>query len=312
MSLIVQRAGILTTIQDLGHNGNRRFGIGPGGAMDPAAVRLINCLMGNDDSEAVVEMHFPAAQICFDAAAVFAIGGADLGAELDGKPIENWRPIYAVKDSLLRFTGKTRGHRAYLTVAGGLALNEWPESGRVGTHLKTGDKLPLKKAVKTERITAAVKVSTSILPLYSRFPTVRIIPGGEFYELDAKDRALLTEQDYAITGNSNRMGFRLAGEPIVSPSEELISSAVSFGTVQLLPDGQLIVLMADHQTTGGYPRVAHVISHDLPLLGQLGPGDKVAFHLIDLVEAEDLSLEFERELSFFRVGCRFQALSWQD
>ena len=101
------------------------------------------------------------------------------------------------------------------------------------------------------------------------------------------------------------------GEPIAfDRTDELISSAVSFGTVQRLPDGQLIVLMADHQTAGGYPRVAHVISRDLPLLAQLGANDKVAFHLVDQKEAERLSLEFERELNFLRVGCRFQANSW--
>ena len=91
---------------------------------------------------------------------------------------------------------------------------------------------------------------------------------------------------------------------------EILSSGVSFGTIQLLPDGQLIVLMADHQTTGGYPRIGHVVSRDLPLLAQLGAGDRVAFHLIEPSEAEELALEFERELSFLRIGCKFQAQTW--
>jgi len=122
---------------------------------------------------------------------------------------------------------------------------------------------------------------------------------------------LLTGQDFSITNASDRMGFRLSGEPITLREPlELLSSAVNFGTIQLLPDGQLILLMADHQTTGGYPRIAHVISHDLPLMAQLGPGDKVAFHIIEHNEAERLSLEFERELRFFRVGCKFQAQTW--
>jgi antagonist of KipI len=101
------------------------------------------------------------------------------------------------------------------------------------------------------------------------------------------------------------MGFRLAGEAILLDSEyEFISSAVTFGTIQLLPDGQLIVLMADQQTSGGYPRVAHVITRDLPLMAQLGPNDKVAFHPVTIDEAEALAAEFEGELNLFKVGCR--------
>jgi antagonist of KipI len=104
------------------------------------------------------------------------------------------------------------------------------------------------------------------------------------------------------------MGFRLTGEPMaLAKPQEMISSAVSFGTIQMLPDGQLIILMADHQTTGGYPRIAHVIAQDLPLIGQLGAGDKVAFHLVELAGAERLTVAFENELNYFRVGCKFQA-----
>jgi len=104
------------------------------------------------------------------------------------------------------------------------------------------------------------------------------------------------------------MGYRLTGAPLkLTESIELLSSAVSFGTIQLLPDGNLIVLMADHQTTGGYPRLGHVISLDQPLLAQLGPNDKVGFHLISIKEAEDLLVQFEDELNIFRIGCRFRA-----
>ena len=146
--------------------------------------------------------------------------------------------------------------------------------------------------------------------MYSRFPTVRIIAGAEFEDLTKKSRDLLLSQDFLISNSSNRMGFRLAGNPIsLSKPLEMISAAANFGTIQLLPDGQLIVLMADGQTAGGYPRIAHVISRDLPLLAQLGTNDKVAFHLIDIEMAENLALQFERELSFFRIGCRFQANS---
>lgn len=321
MSLLLQKPGILTTVQDLGRNGYRRFGVNPGGAMDRAAARLINILLGNDDNEALLEMHFPAAELLFEAKATFAVGGGDFSPKLDGDAIENWRPMAAKKGSTLRFGGKASGNRAYLAVAGGFRLENWLGSsgtnlaaqigGIDGRKLDAGDRLGFRKKTGKNKSVDSRRISTSILPLYSRFPTVRIIAGPEVQSLDKRGRASLVNHDFSILNNSNRMGFRLSGEPIsLSKPIEMISSAVGFGTIQLLPDGQMIVLMADHQTTGGYPRVAHVISHDLPLLAQLGAGDKVAFHLIEASEAEELALEFERELSFFRIGCKFQAQSW--
>jgi antagonist of KipI len=103
------------------------------------------------------------------------------------------------------------------------------------------------------------------------------------------------------------MGFRLQGEPLsLSEAFEMVSSAVSFGTIQLLPDGQLIVLMADHQTTGGYPRIANVASIDLPLLAQLGAGDKISFHKVTIGEAEELTMRFERDLALMKLGIRLK------
>jgi antagonist of KipI len=114
------------------------------------------------------------------------------------------------------------------------------------------------------------------------------------------------QETFTISAKSDRMGFRLDGEPLyLLNQQEMLSSAVNFGTIQLLPDGQMIILMADHQTTGGYPRIAHVVEPDLPLLAQLGSNDKVGFHLVSVPEAENLHLAFERDLSFFRIGCKF-------
>lgn len=291
--------------------------------MDQTAVRLINILLGNDENEAVLEMHFPAPQLVFDENAIAAIGGADFLPELDGSAAGNWRPIFAEKGSVLRFAGKASGNRAYLAVRGGFRLAKWLGSygtnlaagigGVEGRKLKSGDRLAFRQKTFRRSPGTTVRIASSLLPFYSRFPTVRITAGAEFENLNKRHRDLLAAQDFSILNNSDRMGFRLSGERIsLSMPGEMISSAMSFGTIQLLPDGQLIVLMADHQTTGGYPRIGHVISSDLPLVAQLGAGDKVAFHLIEASEAERLALEFERELSFFRVGCNFQAQSWSD
>lgn len=321
MSLLIEKPGILSTLQDLGRYGARRFGINPGGVMDAAAARLINILLGNDDNEAVIEMHFPAPRIAFQTGAIAAIGGADLAPTIDEEPIENWRPFFVRKGSVLKFTGRQTGNRGYLAVKGGFKIKRWLDSastnlaaaigGQSGRKLQGGDKIDIRqKANRPNDLTSAI-VSASLIPLYRPFPTVRVVAGAEFGHLDAAGKKLLFGQDFTVSTNSNRMGFRLVAEPIaLSKRREFISSAVSFGTIQLLPDGQLIVLMADHQTTGGYPRIAHIISRDLPLIAQLGANDKVAFHLIEHDEAERLAMEWERELSFFRVGCRFQARSW--
>lgn len=317
MSILVQKPGILTTVQDLGRFGYRRFGINPNGAMDHIAMRLINILLGNDENEAVLEMHFPAPQLVFECDAVFSLGGADFEAELDGEQVGNWRQIAAKKGDVLKFAGKIVGNRSYLAVKRGFKINPWLGSastnavanigGFDGRKLESGDRIEINEQLISTKADPR-QISASLIPAYSKFPTVRIIAGGEFADLTGESQDALVKQNFTISNASNRMGFRLRGEPLnLAIPLEMISAATNYGTIQLLPDGQLIVLMADGQTAGGYPRIAHVVSRDLPLLAQLGANDKVAFHLITGREAEDLAVEFERELSFFRIGCRLQA-----
>lgn len=285
--------------------------------MDMTAARLINILLGNDENEAVLEMHFPAPKIVFESNAIAAIGGGDFASTLDGQPIENWRPFFAKKDSVLQFTRKTSGNRAYLTIKGGLKVNDWLGSSSTNLAAKTGgiegrnlaadDLIAFNKKIKRPKSQPNLRISNNLIPHYSQFPSVRVLPGGEFDLLSDAGHELLFGQDFTISNSSDRMGFRLKGEPLtLSKPEELVSSAVSFGTVQMLPDGQLIVLMADHQTAGGYPRIAQVITHDLPLLAQLGANDKVAFHLVSINDAENLALEFERELNFLKVAVKLR------
>lgn len=280
--------------------------------MDRTSARLVNILVGNNDNEAVIEMHFPAPEIVFESECVASIGGADFGAHLGEIPLDNWRSFVAKKGDRLRFSQKLSGNRAYLAIRHGLEIEPWLGSssthlsaeigGYEGRKLRASDRIQL-KTVPHETSFRARRIAPSLIPMYRPFPTVRIIPGAEFSQLDAFGRKLIESQDFTITTQSNRMGFRLAGEAIrLMKPFELVSTAVNFGTIQLLPDGQLVILMADHQTAGGYPRIAHVISRDLPLLAQLAANDKVAFHLVDIAHAEDLALEFARDLSFLRVA----------
>lgn len=313
MSILVEKSGVLSTIQDLGRTKFRRFGINPNGAMDKTVVRLINILLGNDEAEAVLEMHFPAPKFVFETAAVIALGGADFGAKIDDKRIENWRPFYVGKNQTLTYTGKISGSRAYLSVKGGFATEKWLGSastnliaevgGLKGRKLQSSDRLFFNSALRILSSRFKYKIAGKLTPRYSSFPTVRVIAGAELERLTALSEQNFLEGIYAISNDSNRMGFRLKSEPLYLLDKiELVSSAVDFGTIQLLPDGQLIILMADAQTSGGYTRIAHVVSTDLPVLAQLGAGDKVNFELISIEEAENLTLEFERDLNLLKIG----------
>ncbi|MEO8042106.1 MAG: biotin-dependent carboxyltransferase family protein [Acidobacteriota bacterium] len=314
MSLIFKKPGILTTVQDLGRTGSQSAGINPNGVMDAAAARLINAILGNDDSAAVLEMHFPAAEIEFDEGTVFALGGADLGAELDGRELRNWCSSFAKKGSVLKFAARRSGNRAYLGALGGFEIDKWLGSSSTnlavgggsfsGRRLIAGDRLDVSGS--SEKI-RELKIGPSIIPRYSRFPTVRIIAGCEFEFLTANSERMFLSEGFTFTRDCDRMGYRLSGTPLhLLHERQMVSSAVTFGTVQLLPDGQIIILMADHQTSGGYPRIANVVSADLPILAQCGPGDGVSFAMISVAEAELLAVEFENELNFLRVGCRLR------
>ncbi len=329
MSVLIKNPGILTTVQDAGRFGFRRFGINPNGAMDKTAARLINILLGNDESEVVLEMHFPAAEIVFETDAVFAIGGADFAATLNDEKLENWKSYHAEKGTSLKFTGKISGNRAYLSVKGGFAVEKWLGSastnltanigGFSGRKLQKNDKLlfkfqipdsrfqiPDSKDQKPKTQDQSRQIANSILPFYSRFPTVRVVAGAEYESLTGLSEQNFRQKIFTVSQNSDRMGFRLNGELLfLIETNELISSAVNFGTIQLLPDGQLIVLMADAQTSGGYPRIGHIIENDLPLIAQLGANDRIAFQIISVEEAENIMLEHEKDLNFLRVGCKF-------
>jgi antagonist of KipI len=315
MSILVQRPGILTTVQDLGRYGYQRFGINPGGVMDVAASRLLNILLGNTENEAVLEMHFPAPQVVFEKETMIAIGGADFEPLMDGTPIPCWGAVRAAKGAVLAFAGKKLGNRAYLAVQSGLDIETWLGSmstnltakigGFSGRRLEAGDRIMFRDA---KRIAGSnARLSPWLVPSYSAAPTLKILPGAEFDELTVGGRETFLKGEFSISSRSDRMGFRLNGQPVeLSDRRDMVSSPVSFGTIQSLPDDQLIILMADHQTTGGYPRLAHVISFDLPLVAQLGPGDEVSFQLISQDKAETLEMDFVRHLKFLQVGSRFE------
>lgn len=319
--IIVERSGLFTTVHDNGRVGSRLLGIGPGGPTDPFAALVANLLVGNDADAAFLEIHFPAPTLRFETDAVIAICGANFRPSIDGVAVANWQAIAVTRGSFLAFNDKRIGNRAYIAVYGGLDSDEWLGSrstnlkagigGVGGRRLADGDVLTNDRSIKPFELKRSGIVSTSIRPIYSAHPTVRVLTGPEFDRLDKTSKEAFFNETFALTNNSDRMGARLSG-PQLSPADgSMVSTGVAHGTIQLLPDGFPVVLLADHQVTGGYPRIGQIITADLGLAGQLGPGDRVSFHEVDIETAEQALLAIEQDLNLLKIACKFQSLAWK-
>lgn len=325
----VVRGGLLTTIQDLGRRGFQQYGVGRGGAMDRFALRVANRLVGNPAGSAALEITLTGPSLEFERESVIAICGGDLPPALGSDVLPSWRPVRVSKGSTLTFGACVGGCRAYLAVAGGIDVPEVLESrsthlrahfgGLDGRALHSGDTLAAGRPSETasrllQRLgspapwsTVPWSLSSSMLPRYQARAFVRAIRGEAFDRLAREDQQQVFEATFTITRESDRMGYRTAGPALrlVEPVEQ-VSEPVCPGTVQLPPEGRPVVLMADCQTTGGYPRIAHVISADLPVLAQLKPGDTFRFRQVTLDEAQDIVLKAEREWRELEAGIERQ------
>lgn len=318
MSIQVQKPGLLDTLQDRGRYGYQQLGINPGGAMDQVAMRIANMLVGNDPATVVLEMHFPAAVLLFETTTLIALSGADFSPEVEGREVPLHQPVLVKKGAVLQCKKQKKGARMYLAVAGGFESEEWLHSASTQLQVKAGGFAG--RALQKQDSLLPKHANLYSLPEPSQvFETLpwRAGIGGSYHdgpirciagnELDDNSRQLLTDSLFLITRESNRMGYRLQGPALhTNLSGELVSTAVTRGTIQLLPDGQLIVLMADHQTTGGYPRMAHVISADLPVLAQKQAGEEFGLQLVSVTEAEKILLEQEMNLQQLQNACNFR------
>jgi antagonist of KipI len=301
MEIKVIHAGMQTTVQDLGRRGHLAQGVPIGGAVDSVALRLANLLVGNAEGLPALEITLTAPELEFEKDAWVAV----CGARFEGVP--PWRPFRVFEGDRLKFGNRVQGCRAYLSICGGFDVE--PLMGGRGTFLpaafggfegralRDGDVI---RSVPSERVLSGRwSIDERVLPHYSREPLVSVIPGSQAAEFGD---ALYSER-FTVTARSNRMGIRLEGPPIArTAGGELVSTAVAPGTVQVPPDGNPIVLMADAQTLGGYPRIAHVVSADIPLLAQLAPGDGVRFKKTSVSEAHALARAEERRLALLRQG----------
>ena len=308
----------MATLQDGGRYGFRSIGIGPGGAMDVFAMMVSNFLLGNDETTAALEINFPAPEILVQKNALVSLTGADFSATINNITLPLWRPFFVKKDSVVKFKPPVWGSKAYLSVQGGWQSDKWLGSysthlkvaagGHSGRALQKGDIVLFKKdsfSLSENKIMNWYISRNEIDKIYQPSNIIRCIKGVEWDLLNETSKQNFEHIDFGITNLSDRMGYRLGGVTLsVQQQTEIISSAVDAGTVQLLPDGNLIVLMADHQTTGGYPRIASIIKADMPKLSQLSPGQTVNFRIINIKEAEDALISMMQALAEIKAGCQ--------
>ena len=294
MGILVKSPGPLTTVQDEGRFFHQSSGIRPSGVMDAAAYEAANALVGNGNGEAALEMTFLGATLEFQSAAWIAATGADMRAKLDGAPVERYRAVRVAAGQALAFGMAMNGCRGYLAVRGGIDVPPVMGSrstdigaklgGFQGRALKAGDVLPTMK----EDGWTPTGLNYEP-PVYESAMAVRVIPGPQEEYFTAKGLETFFSAAYEISPNSDRMGLRLEGPEIESRSgTDIVSDGIVFGAVQVPSGGKPIVLMADHQTTGGYAKIGTVISFDLPKLAQARPGDTVRFVRISAEDAQEL------------------------
>lgn len=322
--ITVERAGFLTTVQDLGRTGFRASGVSLGGALDPHALAVANLLAGNAEDAAGLEATLGQLTLRSEDTRVIAWAGGDFDVKIAGMDFPSGHAAVIRPNEQLILTAPTNGARAWLAISGGIDVPPVLGSrstdvragfgGLKGRPLQDGDQLPLgplspaasriARRIGQDRIASwcAPWEWVSTAPLH---PFLRIVPGTDW--LAFEEATLKAHQIFTVTPASDRMGLRLKGERLARrKKDELISSPVAPGTLQVPPDGQPILLLGDCQTIGGYPKIAHVITVDLPAAAQLRPGDQVRFAEVTLAEAQVLLVERKRGFERFRVGLGLQ------
>ena len=327
----IERPGMFSTVQDLGRRGEQSYGVPVAGAMDATAHRIANALVGNDASAATLEVTLTGPSVRFAQNTVVAMSGAHFHASVQGQRVPMNRAIVIRAGHSLDIGQRTQGARLYLAVRGGLDTPPVLGSrstyvrggfgGHLGRALRAGDKVPLGPPgpmTRLERLmvqsglptTMAAEVDIGALARHWPCPAegeathasraaapIRILRGPQWRAFPVAMRRQFVTVPFVVSSQSDRMGYRLSGPQLVlSKPLEMISEAVNIGTIQVPPDGQPIILMADRQTAGGYPKMAYVIAADVSRLAQALPGDVLRFHPITARQAEAAYWEVEDEL----------------
>lgn len=308
MSITVLNPGLLTTVQDMGRIGYQQFGVSVSGVMDPRAAATANILVGNPEDEAVLECTMLGPQLRFDAANTIALTGGDLMASLDGQPVPTYRAIAAQAGQTLRFQAPKTGCRAYIAFTGGLDIPQ--VMGSRSTYMKAkiggfqGRKLQKDDVIGFRAPGTPKNLNERyIYPEFIPRPvyTIRVVMGPQDDAFTEKGIATFLGETYSVTNEFDRMGCRMDGPVIEHVTDgNIISDGIAFGAIQVPTEGKPIIMMADRQTTGGYTKIANVISADFRLLGQLKAGDKVKFEKVSIQAAQEALLNQRAALRTLR------------
>jgi antagonist of KipI len=327
MSMKVQDAGLLTTVQDLGRWGMQHIGISPTGAMDTCAATLANWLVGNDATAAVLEMTLIGATLQVETDTLMALCGGKFAATVNGQPLPLYRPVFVSAGSRVACGRAEAGARLYLAISGGIDVPKVMNSrstnltacfgGMAGRALQRGDRLSIgERTPQAQKLMTALKAQSKgkaiaaapffISPsLYSvpRSPlVVRVLLTEQFGQLKPESQARFFQQPFTVSAHSNRMGYRLSGKPLeFQHYEEQLSSGTVNGAVQLPPNGQPIILLSDRQTVGGYPIIAVVASVDVQKVAQANVHSQIYFQAIALQEAQALYRAQQRAMQLCKA-----------
>jgi len=304
----VVKPGLLTTIQDGGRPGYMRLGIPPSGAMDRFSLQAANSLVGNEPGEACLEITLLGPTLEFSSCSLIAIAGADFGPTLNGRPMETWSSFEVQPGDRLSLPAAQQGCRAYVAFRGGIRVAAALGSrstylrgrlgGNQGRALQARDAIPIGQ---TGESFAGRRLPSRFRPRYPLTLTARVVLGPQSDHFPPESVILLQGAEYRVLSESDRMGYRLSGARLFhSRGSNIISDGVVAGAIQVPGDGNPIVMLADRQTTGGYPKIATVIAPDLDRIGQLKPGDRIRFAAISLETAHDAYRSYRRNLDSVR------------
>jgi antagonist of KipI len=297
-------AGLLTTVQDLGRYRYQRYGVPVSGAADQFSLRVANRLAGNDEGLAGLELTLVGPRLRFLAPTVIALAGADLSPRIDDEPVALWEPLVAPAGATLSFGDARDGVRGYLAVYGGIDVPKVLGSRSTSVRSKLGgfDGRPLQAgdllAVPGERPASRVEARRfphEDAPTYGHTHGLRVVLGPQDSAFTESGVRTFLSSTYSVSGQSDRIGYRLQG-PVIEhlTSPDIVSDGIPYGAVQVAGDGMPIVLLVDRGTTGGYTKIATVISVDLPRLAQAAAGDAVSFRPVTVEEAHALLRAQER------------------
>lgn len=297
-------SGMLTTIQDKGRASLQHLGIPASGAMDPVSMDMANLLVGNVNDEAVLECTYSGPKIKFHTNTLIAITGATVLSKLNGYNVENYITIEVQEGDILDLSVFESGMRAYIAFAGGINVPRVLDSrstylpmqfGEYDKKINRGHTLSIGKL--SEKRFYKINEDSDLRYSKSEIVKLRVVKGPQFDYFGKEEVQKLVKDIYTISEKSDRMGLRLLGYEINTDKEDMISDGIPLGSIQITRGGQPIIMAADRQPTGGYPKIAKIINCDVYHIGQLSPGDKIKLEWVSIEDSKRIYLEKKKQIN---------------